>query len=251
MILPKAPPKSFLLSKANGQRGTLELDRIDNDKGYKPGNIRWATRTEQTNNTRVSVKIGPHTSIAEAMRVLGLDKETIVRWKSSGTPYAELLARRDYLLRMRQPIGAYKNTKEVAKALGVHPVSIRNWRRAGFTFKQMKAKAKAAKQKIAKQHVIQIGPYASVTEASRGIAVKIDTIIKWVDAGLSYEDMLARKQYLINRSKPIGPYADTTEAAAVFGVSQVTVRNWRNLGLSYKQMKSKAERLRDRRSERQ
>jgi hypothetical protein len=34
-----------------------ELDRIDNDKGYEPGNVRWATRAEQTRNTRSTVLI--------------------------------------------------------------------------------------------------------------------------------------------------------------------------------------------------
>lgn len=33
------------------------LDRIDNDKGYKPGNVRWATWTEQMNNRRDNVHV--------------------------------------------------------------------------------------------------------------------------------------------------------------------------------------------------
>lgn len=37
--------------------GRLSLDRIDNSIGYVPGNIRWATITEQHNNKRNNVII--------------------------------------------------------------------------------------------------------------------------------------------------------------------------------------------------
>lgn len=32
------------------------VDRIDNERGYEPGNIRWATQTEQVRNSRRWVK---------------------------------------------------------------------------------------------------------------------------------------------------------------------------------------------------
>jgi len=46
------------------------LDRIDNDRGYAPGNVRWATRSEQLHNSRLS---------ASARGRRGADK----RWHSA------------------------------------------------------------------------------------------------------------------------------------------------------------------------
>jgi hypothetical protein len=41
-------------------RPGLTIDRIDNDRGYEPGNIRWATAREQTLNSRHSERAKTH-----------------------------------------------------------------------------------------------------------------------------------------------------------------------------------------------
>ena len=42
-----------------GPRPSLaySVERIDNDKGYEPGNVCWATRGEQARNRRSNVKV--------------------------------------------------------------------------------------------------------------------------------------------------------------------------------------------------
>lgn len=41
----------------------LTLDRIDNSQGYKPGNVRWATPSEQQANKRPQITKSGHTGI--------------------------------------------------------------------------------------------------------------------------------------------------------------------------------------------
>ena len=45
-------PTFYKWAIENGYSDDLTIDRIDNDKGYFPGNCRWATQHEQSMNKR-------------------------------------------------------------------------------------------------------------------------------------------------------------------------------------------------------
>ncbi len=45
--------KTYIESLDNAYEPGYSLDRKDNDRGYEPGNLRWATRSEQNLNQRV------------------------------------------------------------------------------------------------------------------------------------------------------------------------------------------------------
>lgn len=56
------------------------IDRIDSAGDYKPGNVQWATRTEQNQNTRRNVMVtfkGKTHCIAEWSRITGINAETL------------------------------------------------------------------------------------------------------------------------------------------------------------------------------
>jgi hypothetical protein len=63
------------------------IHRIDNDSGYEPGNVRWATPREQAAETRVALRLpyqGKIVCLAEASRLTGISDSTIGRRLQTG-----------------------------------------------------------------------------------------------------------------------------------------------------------------------
>jgi len=72
------------------------LERIDGDKNYVPGNVKWATRKEQANNRRGTVQLtykGKTMCAANWAREVGLEPH-VVRYRiRNGWPVSEALER--------------------------------------------------------------------------------------------------------------------------------------------------------------
>lgn len=67
--------EAFARDTAEGFSPELTLERIDNNRGYEPGNVRWATYVEQARNTRRSRRVefrGQTRVLVEWCEVLGL-----------------------------------------------------------------------------------------------------------------------------------------------------------------------------------
>lgn len=87
--------EAFLQDVGTRPSDKHSLDRIDNSKGYEPGNVRWATRKEQMRNTRRSRMLewaGMTLSLAEWCERAGMSQSVVeARLNRYGWPWPQAL----------------------------------------------------------------------------------------------------------------------------------------------------------------
>jgi len=71
---------SAFLADAGERPPGHELDRVDNEKGYEPGNVQWSSKKTQANNRRTNRFIehdGKRLTVTQWAEALGLNRMTI------------------------------------------------------------------------------------------------------------------------------------------------------------------------------
>lgn len=72
----------WIIANLPGWQPGLQIERIDNNRGYEPGNLKWATAVEQGNNRRSNRPLtwnGKTKNIKEWAKELGVNRHTIAQ----------------------------------------------------------------------------------------------------------------------------------------------------------------------------
>jgi len=87
----------FLADMGNKPTSLHTIERINNDAGYMPGNCKWATRAEQSQNKRGNIRVmyeNEEVCLSEAARRSSISLNTLSKRINRGWPESRLFTRK-------------------------------------------------------------------------------------------------------------------------------------------------------------
>ena len=90
----RASFKNFIDDVGSRPSRGLCIDRIDNDRGYELGNVRWATLKESNLNKRTTVKVdlwGCKVPVAEIADLFGINQCTMLSHVAKGENWKDVV----------------------------------------------------------------------------------------------------------------------------------------------------------------
>lgn len=111
------------------------LERIDNSLGYRRGNVKWATRLDQSNNRRMNIRVmfhGNSMTVSQLGRKIGLEPRKIyprIRrgWaidKSITEPFGPSGSNHLSYAQVNLIANSKGTQSEIAKKLGIHQSTV-------------------------------------------------------------------------------------------------------------------------------
>lgn len=187
--------EQFLTELGERQPG-MELDRIDNNGNYEPGNVRWATRTQQTNNTRANRKLtafGKTQTLAQWAREKHLDRSALWMRLELGWPIElALTAPSGSSYRKEKIFTAFGETRSItawARKLNISGVTLNGRLKRGWPIEQALT-APSGSIRPAARFVTAFGETKTVTQWARKFRVKAVTLSTRLRRGWTPEKAL-------------------------------------------------------------
>lgn len=177
-----------------GEEG-YSLDRIDNDKGYEIGNLRWATDEEQANNKTtnhfVDVGNGEQLTLAQIMNVTGAALGTIQDRIRHGWAAEDLLqkpkSKHERAAQFDVGDGRQLTVLEIAEITGLNVCTINRRIKKGWSGEKLLSPTK----NVARRYDVGNGQQLTVAEIANVAGVKQITIYKRLRNGLTGAELLA------------------------------------------------------------